>query len=50
MCEKRWVERHKEVISFKQMYVSVVHAPEELENSSAHETSTAAHQFLTIIM
>lgn len=49
MCDTRWVERHESIARFTEMYVPVVHALEELENSPRHETAKIAHQLLCVI-
>lgn len=49
MCETRWVERHKSIYRFVEMYQPIVHALEELECGARQETSKQAHQFLSVI-
>jgi len=49
MCDTRWVERHELISRFVEMYIPVVHALGELEESARVETSKQAHQLLNVV-
>ncbi|XP_008181234.1 52 kDa repressor of the inhibitor of the protein kinase-like [Acyrthosiphon pisum] len=50
LCETRWVERHDALITFKSLYVYLVHALEDLQNDTNPETSCKATLYLNSIM
>ncbi|KAL5246021.1 hypothetical protein ACI65C_013429 [Semiaphis heraclei] len=50
LCETRWVERHDALITFKSLYIYLVHALEDLQNDTNLETSCKATMYLNSIM
>lgn len=50
LCETRWVERHDALITFKSLYIYLVHALEDLQNDTNLETSCKATLYLNSIM
>ncbi|CAI6351132.1 unnamed protein product [Macrosiphum euphorbiae] len=50
MCETRWVLRHDAINRFKEMYIPIIHALEDLQNSINTETSNKAYQLLSVIL
>jgi len=43
LCETRWVERHDALITFKSLYIYLVHALKDLQNDTNPETSVKPH-------
>jgi len=50
LCEIRWVERHNVLITFKSLYIYLVHALEDLQHDNNHETSCKAILYLNSII
>ncbi|XP_008179014.1 52 kDa repressor of the inhibitor of the protein kinase-like [Acyrthosiphon pisum] len=50
LCETWWVERHDALITFKSLYLYLVHALEDLQNDTNPETSCKATLYLNSIM
>lgn len=49
MCETRWVERHDCLMTFKELYVFILNALEELQHDTNTETSSKALLYLNSI-
>jgi len=49
LCETRWVERHDSLMTFKELYVFILNALEELQHDSNTETSSKALLYLNSI-
>ncbi|XP_025192154.1 52 kDa repressor of the inhibitor of the protein kinase-like [Melanaphis sacchari] len=50
MCETRWILRHDAINRFKEMYIPIIHALEDLQKSINTETSNKAYQLLSVIL
>ncbi|XP_060881672.1 zinc finger MYM-type protein 1-like [Metopolophium dirhodum] len=49
LCEIRWIERHDALITFKQLYVYVVHALEDISHDPNPESSCKAALYLNSV-
>uniref|UniRef100_A0A2H8TJM5 Repressor of the inhibitor of the protein kinase n=1 Tax=Melanaphis sacchari TaxID=742174 RepID=A0A2H8TJM5_9HEMI len=49
LCETRWVERHDSLMTFKELYVFILNALEELQHDTKTETSNKALLYLNCI-
>lgn len=50
LCETRWVERHDSLMTFKELYVFILNALEELQHDTNTETSSKALLYLNSII
>jgi len=49
LCETRWVERHDSLMTFKELYIFILNALEELQHDTDTETSSKALLYLNSI-
>jgi len=49
LCETRWVERHDSLMTFKELYVFILNALEELQHDTNTETSSKVLLYLNSI-
>lgn len=49
LCDTRWVERHNSIITFKELYVFIVLALEDLQGDANQETSSKATLYLNSV-
>lgn len=49
LCETRWIERHDALITFKQLYVYVVHALEDISHDPNPESACKAALYLNSV-
>uniref|UniRef100_A0A2S2R1F9 Zinc finger MYM-type protein 1 n=1 Tax=Sipha flava TaxID=143950 RepID=A0A2S2R1F9_9HEMI len=49
LCEARWVERHDSLMTFKELYIFILNALEELQHDTNTETSSKALLYLISI-